>query len=222
MGLGAVLAIPGVAPAIGAGLSGFFSWLGGRSQAKATRRAADIQSQAARQTGAWQQEAVREQLAFQREEAERLQREFERAQEANWEMERLAALRQYGQTGDVWANQFALARQQGLMGHRETAADRYNTREELLARTYNTRAELEAAIRGEYGRYAPRQRRIGTLAALTGTPQPPGGREIAPIELPAALREPGALQQPEFVALPAPRQTPFEYPDKYVRSTGRA
>ena len=213
MGLGAVLAIPGVAPAIGAGLSGFLSWLGGREQAKATTRAADIQARAARQTGAWQQQVARDQLAFQKEEAEKLRQQWNYTQQANWEMERAREARLYGQTGDEMFNRFGLNRQERRMGYEETAADRYNTREELLARTYNTRAELEAALRGEYGRYGATQRRLGTLGRLLGTPQPPGGREIAPLELPAALREPGALRQPDWVPLPEPRQTPFEYPD---------
>lgn len=196
MPLPALLAIPGVPQAIGAGLSGLFGLLGGRSQAKATTTAAQIQARAARQTGMWQERVAAQQLEFQREEAERLQLEFERAQQANWEMERAREMRGYGETGDVAFNQFALARQQRRMGFEETAADRYNLREELLSTGRTGQARHEAT-----------QRRLGTLGRLVGTPQPRGGREIAP------YIEPAALRQPEWVSLPEPRQTPFEYPD---------
>ena len=203
MGPLAFLATPGVGTAIGAGLSGFFGWLGNRGQSKATRSAAQRMADATRQTGQWQQESVREQLEFQREESKRLADEFERAQEANWGMERARQRGQYDLAGDTAANAFALQRQQGRMGYGESAADRFNTRAELLADT-----------KREYGRYAPQQRRIGRLGALMGAPQPPGGREIPSIELP------GALQQPEWVPLPAPRQTAFVYPE-FQGKTGR-
>jgi len=203
MGPLAFLATPGVGTAIGAGLSGLFGWLGSRGQSKAARSAAQIQADASRQAGQWQQESVREQLEFQREESKRLADEFERAQEANWGMERARQRGQYDLAGDTAANAFALHRQQGRMGYGESAADRFNTRAELLANT-----------KREYGRYAPQQRRIGRLGALMGAPQPPGGREIPSIELP------GALQQPEWVPLPAPRQTAFVYPE-FQGKTGR-
>jgi hypothetical protein len=195
MGLGAFLAIPGVAPAIGAGLSGFFGWLGNRGQAKATRSAADMTSRAAMQAGQWQQQTAREQLEFMKADAARLALETERAQEANWALERAEQLGRYNLSGDEMANAFALERQRGLMDYGETKADRYNTRQ-----------ELEANIRREYERWASGQRRVGTLAQIMGTPQPRGGREIAPIEFP------GALQQPDLAALPAPQQSPFTFP----------
>jgi hypothetical protein len=201
MGPAAFLATPGVGTAIGAGLSGFFGWLGSRSQAKATRQAADIQARAARTTGAWQERVAGEQLDFQREEAARLQGEFNRAERANWAMERAREQRLYGQAGDTAFNRFALSRQQGRMGFEETAANRANLRAELLS-----------AGRTGQGRFAATQRRIGRLGALMGAPQPPGGREIAPYV------EPTALVQPEWVPLADPRQTAFEYPD-YVPPT---
>ena len=192
------------APAIGAGLQGLFGWLGSRGQAKATTRAADIQARAARETAAWQERVAGEQLDFQREESERLQREFERAQEANWVMERARELRGYGQAGDETFNLYGLQRQQRRMGYEETAADRANRRAELLS-----------TGRTGQGRYAATQRRLGTLGRLLGTPQPPGGREIAPYV------EPTALVQPDWVPVPEPRQTPFEYPE-YVPPPERA
>lgn len=204
MGLPALLAIPGVAPAIGAGLSGFFGWLGSRGQAKATRSAADIQSRAALQAGRWQQETAREQRAFLEDQAEIQREEDRRVERANWEMDQARERRLYGQAGDEMFNLYGLNRQKGRMGYEETAADRFNTRAELLA-----------DIKREYGRYAPQQRRVGRIGALLGAPQPPGGREIP------SMQVPGALQQPEWVPLPAPRQTPFEYPE-YVPPTEMA
>jgi len=189
------------APVIGAGIQGLFGWLGSRGQAKATRRAADIQAQAARDTGAWQERVAGEQLDFQREEAARLQEEVNRAQEANWAMEHAREKRMYGQAGDEAFNLFGLSRHQRRLGFNETAADRANQRAELLA-----------GLRTGQGRYGATQRRIGRLGALVGAPQPAGGREIAP------LVEPTALVQPEWVALDDPRQTAFEYPE-YVRPT---
>jgi hypothetical protein len=200
MGPAAFLAIPGVAQ----GISGLFGLLGSRSQAKATRRAADIQAQAARTTGEWQERVAGEQLDFQREEAARLQDEFNRAQEANWAMERAREKRMYGQSGDQAFNLFGLTRHQRRLGFNETAADRANRRAELLG-----------GLRTGQGRFAATQRRIGQLGALLGAPQPAGGREIAP------LVEPTALVQPEWVALDDPRQTAFEYPE-YVPPTEMA
>jgi hypothetical protein len=110
-------------------------------------------------------------------------------------MERAREMRAFGAAGDEWANVFGLQGQEREMAYGETAADRFNTREELMA-----------DIRRDYGRTSAQQRRIGTLAGLTGTPQPPGGREIPSIELP------GALQQPDFVEMPDYQQTAFEYP----------
>ena len=196
MGLGAFLAIPGVPQAIGAGVSGLFGLLGIRGQAKATRSAADIQSRAAMQAGQWQQQTAREQLEFMKAEAARLALETERAQEANWALERAEQLGRYNLSGDEMANAFALERQRGLMDYGETKADRYNTRQELMAN-----------ILREQDRFGATQRRVGTLAGIMGTPQPRGGREVP------GLRVPGALQQPDWVALPAPQQTPFTYPD---------
>ena len=203
MGPLAFLATPGVGTAIGAGLSGFFGWLGSRGQSKAARSAAQIQADASRQAGQWQQESVREQLEFQREESKRLADEFKRVQEANWGMERARQRGQYDLAGDTAANAFALHRQQGKMGYGESAADRFNTRAELLA-----------SSRTAQGRHEATQRRLGEVARLTGTRQPLGGREIAP------LVEPTALQQPAWVALNDPRQTPFVYPE-FQGKTGR-
>lgn len=187
------------APAIGTGLAGLFGWLGTRGQAKATRSAADMTSRAAMQAGQWQQQTAREQLAFMKADAARLALETERAQEANWALERAEQLGGYNLSGDEMANMFTLERQRGLMDYGERKADRYNTRQ-----------ELEANIRREYGRWAPQQRRVGTLAQIMGTPQPRGGREIAPIEFP------GALQQPDLAALPAHQQRPFTFPDYFT------
>jgi hypothetical protein len=183
-------------PAIGAGLQGFFGWLGSRSQSKAATRAAQIQADSARQTGRWAQQTAKDQLAFQREESDRLEKEFYFAQKANWELDRQRELGLFNRAGDVDFNRFGLSRWEGRLGFNEARANRFNAR-----------AELDAGIRHEYGRFAPQQRRIGRLAALTGTPQPIGGREIGPIQLP------GALQQPDWVDLPDPRQTAFSYPE---------
>jgi hypothetical protein len=183
------------APAIGAGLQGFFGWLGSRGQAKATRSAADIQSRAALQAGRWQQETAREQRAFLEDQAEIQRVEDRRVERANWEMDQARERRLYGQAGDEMFNLYGLNRQKGRMGYEETAADRFNTRAELLAN-----------IKREYGRYAPQQRRVGRLGALMGAPQPPGGREIP------SMQVPGALQQPDFVEMPDPQQTAFNYP----------
>ena len=183
-------------PAISAGIGGFFNWIAGRSQAKAATRAAQIQADAARQTGRWAQQTARNQLEFKQDEAKRLGEEFYFAQKANWELDRQRELGLFNRAGDLDYNRFGLEGWRGRLGFNEAKADRFNTR-----------AELDAKIRREYGRFAPQQRRIGTLAALTGTPQPPGGREIGPIELP------GALQQPEWRDVPDPRQTAFSYPE---------
>jgi hypothetical protein len=201
MPLPALLAVPGVPQVIGAGLSGLFGWLGSRSQAKATRSAAQIQADAARTTGAWQERVAGDQLEFQREEAQRLQIETERAQAANWAMERAREKRMYGQAGDEAFNMFGLTRHQRRLGFNETAADRANRRAELLG-----------GLRTGQGRFEATQRRLGRLGSLLGAPQPAGGREIAP------LVEPTALVQPEWRALDDPRQTPFEYPE-YVPPT---
>ena len=146
-------------------------------QAGSTKDAAEIMADAMREAGIRTERMSKEQIRHLSWAIEREYDQWTATQEGNWEMER------------------ALHRQQGKMGYGESAADRFNTRAELLANT-----------KREYGRYAPQQRRIGRLGALMGAPQPPGGREIPSIELP------GALQQPEWVPLPAPRQTPFEYP----------
>ena len=201
MGPAAFLAVPGVAQGVGLGLQGFFSWLGGRGQAKATRKGAEIQARAARDTGAWQERVAGEQLAFQREEAARLQEEFNRAERANWAMERAREQRLYRQAGDEAFNLFGLSRHQRRLGFDEAAADRANRRAELLS-----------TGRTGQGRFAATQRRLGRLGALVGAPQPPGGREIAPYV------EPTALVQPEWRPLADPRQTAFVYPE-YVPPT---
>jgi hypothetical protein len=181
MGPAAFLAIPGVAPAIGAGLSGFFGWLGSRSQAKATRQAADIHARAARTTGAWQERVAGEQLDFQRDEAENLRIDTERAQAANWAMERAREKRLYGQYGDQAFNVFGLTRHERRLGFDERAANREN----------------------EYGRWRAQQGRVGRLAELVGTPQPAGGREIPALVRPewVTLDDPRqtAFEYPDYV-----------------------
>ena len=184
------------APAIGAGFQGLFGWLGSRGQAKATRRAAEIQADAARETGEWQARSAEDQLAFLSEQAARDLLEQRRVEEANWILEREAERRRHGERGDEAFNLFGLTRHQRRLGFEETAADRANARAELLA-----------GLRTGHGRYSATQRRVGRLGALMGAPQPAGGREIAP------LIEPTALVQPQWVPLADPRQTAFGYPD---------
>ena len=164
-------------------------------QSGATVDAAQILADAQELTGIRAERMSKEQIRHLSWALERDYDQFKATQEGNWEMERAREMRGFGETGDEAFNIYGLARQEGRMGYEESAADRFNARAELLADT-----------KREYGRYAPQQRRIGRLGALMGAPQPPGGREIPSIELP------GALQQPEWVPLPAPRQTPFEYP----------
>jgi len=164
-------------------------------EAGATVDAAEIMAEAQRLAGVRSERMSKEQIRHLSWALERDYDQFKATQEANWEMERAREMRSFGEAGDRDFNLYGLARQKGLMGYKEAAADRFNTR-----------AELEADIKREYGRYAPQQRRVGRLGALMGAPQPPGGREIPSIELP------GALRQPEWVPLPAPRQTPFAYP----------
>ena len=196
MGPLALLATPGGAALAGSAVSGLFGLLSGRSQAKATRESSRIQAQAARDAGRRQQASVDAQMKLAREMGERDEDMHYAAQEANWEMERARERRRFGETGDERLAQFALARQMGRMGYGERAADRLNTREELLA-----------GLRTDQARRALRQERVGWLGEMLGAPTPAGGRRIA------ALREPGALRQPEWVPLPDPRQTAFEYPE---------
>ena len=172
-------------------------------QAGSTKDAAEIMADAMREAGIRTERMSKEQIRHLSWAIEREYDQWTATQEGNWEMERAREMRDFGETGDEAFNLYGLARQKGRMGYEESAADRFNTRAELLADT-----------KREYGRYAPQQRRIGRLGALMGAPQPPGGREIPSIELP------GALQQPEWVPLPAPRQTAFVYPE-YQGKTGR-
>jgi hypothetical protein len=171
------------------------NFVASRKQAGATVDAAEIYAEAQRQAGLLSERLSKEQIRHLSWALERDYDQFKATQEGNWEMERAREMRSFGEAGDRDFNLYGLARQKGRMGYEEAAADRFNTR-----------AELEADIKREYGRYAPQQRRVGRLGALMGAPQPPGGREIPSIELP------GALRQPEWVPLPAPRQTPFAYP----------
>jgi len=178
MGPAAFLAIPGVAPAIGAGLSGFFGWLGSRTQAKATRQAADIHAQAARTTGAWRERVAGDQLEFQREAAGLLRSDTERAQAANWAMERAREKRLYGQSGDQAFNTFGLARHGRRLGFDERAANREN----------------------EYRRWSAQQRRLEVLGRRTGAASE---REIPALWQPewTALDDPRqtAFEYPDYV-----------------------
>ena len=164
-------------------------------QADATRDSALIAADAMREAGIRTERLTEEQQRFIAWQLEREYKQWQDTQQGNWDMERARELRSFAETGDEWANLFGLQGQERKMAHEETAADRFNVRQMDVA-----------DIKREYGRFGAQQRRVGDLAARMGTRQPRGGREIPGIELP------GALQQPDFVEMPDPQQTAFNYP----------
>ena len=168
---------------------------GTKMSADAGADAAKVYADSVREAGIRTERMTKEQIRHLSWAIEREYDQWASTQEGNWEMERAREMRAFGETGDAAVNRFRLERQQGRMGYEETAADRANLRAELLS-----------TGRTGQGRYAATQRRIGALGALMGTPQPPGGREIAPYV------EPTALVQPDWVPLPEPQQTAFTYP----------